>query len=187
MTIITGAGFHVSAGQKTLPNNSLIVAGADNRISEFRCLSGSSSPDVGQLINSQNEDITHDDSDSFLVRKGGRYDPGLVHVRRIVPLASEEQGVYTCRIPDEGGVTVDVNVGLYLKDSAGKLVCVCIFVCARVCMHACVRHVCAHVCVCMFVCVCVVCACVCAYMCAHVCVCAHDTVCCVCTRVCVCM
>ena len=175
MTIITGAGFHVSAGQKTLPNNSLIVAGADDRISEFRCLSGSSSPDVGQLINSQNEDITHDDSDSFLVRKGGRYDPGLVHVRRIVPLASEEQGVYTCRIPDEGGVTVDVNVGLYLKHSAGKLVCVCIFVCACVCVRACVFvcRVCARVCVCgvrLCMCVCM-CECMCViYMCAHVCV-----------------
>ena len=114
-----GAGIYVSAGELPLPNNSLIVAGVDNRISEFRCLSGSSSSNVGQLISSTGEDITFLDSDHFLVRKGGSYDPGLIHVRRVAPLTSDEQGVYTCRIPDEGGATLDVNVALYLKDSAG--------------------------------------------------------------------
>ena len=116
---ILGAGIYVSAGQRALPNNSLIVAGADNRISEFRCLSGSKSLDVGQLISPAGEDITFLGSDSFLVRKGGRFDPGLLHVRRVVPLRTDEQGVYTCRIPDEMGRTLDVNVALYLKDSAG--------------------------------------------------------------------
>ena len=116
-----GAGIYVSGGQKALPNNGLIVAGVDDRISEFRCLSGSSSQDVGQLINPDGDDITFLDSDHFLVRKGGSYDPGLVHVRRAVPLRREEEGVYTCRIPDEKGETVDVNVGLYLKESAGKI------------------------------------------------------------------
>ena len=116
----TGAGIYVTAGQRALPNNGLIVAGADNRISEFRCLSGSSSPEVGQLLGPAGEDMTFIDSDNFLVRRGGIYDPGLVHVRRIVPLSDEEQGVYTCRIPDEKGVAVDVNVGLYFVDSAGK-------------------------------------------------------------------
>ena len=54
------------------------------------------------------------------MRRGGIFDPGLVHIRRIVPLSNEEQEVYTCRIPDEG-VAVDVNMGLYLKESAGKI------------------------------------------------------------------
>lgn len=111
----------MSAGElpRALPNNSLIVAGVDNRISEFRCLSGSSSSGVGQLISSAGEDITFLHSDQFLVRKGQRYDPGTVHVRRVAPLTRDEQGVYTCRIPNEEGVTLDVNVALYLKDSAG--------------------------------------------------------------------
>ena len=115
-----GAGFYVTAGQRALPNNSLIVADAYNRISEFRCLSGSSRSEVGQLLNPAGKDITLVDNDHFLVRRGGVFDPGLVHIRRIVPLSSEEQGVYTCRIPDENGAGVDVNVGLYLKELAGK-------------------------------------------------------------------
>ena len=110
----------MSSGKKALPNNSLIVARVDDRISEFRCLSGSSSENVGQLINPNNDDITFFESDHFLVHKGGRYDPGLVHVRQVVPMGKEEQGIYTCRIPDERGVTVDVNVGLYLQDEAGN-------------------------------------------------------------------
>lgn len=109
----------MSIGQKALPNNSLIVADMGDRISEFRCLSGSSSADVGQLLSPDGKDLTHLDTDHFLVRRGGRYDPGLIHVRRVVPLANEEQGIYTCRIPDERGVAVDVNVGLYLQESAG--------------------------------------------------------------------
>ena len=115
----TGAGIYVTSGQKSLPNNGLIVAGVTNRISEFRCLSGSSSPFVGQLLGPNGEDLTHIDSDHFLVHRGGSYDPGLVHVRRLAPLTREEQGVYTCRIPNERGIAVDVNVGLYLRDSAG--------------------------------------------------------------------
>lgn len=110
----------MTSGQKALPNNDLIIADAYNRISEFRCLSGSSSSEVGQLLSPAGKDITFDDSDHFLVRRGGTYDPGLVHVRRIVPLSNEEQGVYTCRIPDETGTAIDVNVGLYLNESAGN-------------------------------------------------------------------
>ena len=118
--IAVGAGIYVTSGQKALPDNGLIIADANNRISEFRCLSGSSSSEVGQLLNPAGEDITFIDSDVFLVRRGGIYDPGLIHIHRIVPLSDEEQGVYTCRIPDERGTAVDVNVGLYLNKSAGK-------------------------------------------------------------------
>ena len=109
----------MTSGREALPNNGLIVAGVTNRISEFRCLSGSSSPFVGQLLGPNGEDLTHVDADHFLVHRGGSYDPGLIHVRRLAPLAREEQGVYTCRIPNERGTAVDVNVGLYLGDSAG--------------------------------------------------------------------
>ena len=114
-----GAGIYVTSGREALPNNGLIVAGVTNRISEFHCLSGSSSPFVGQLLGPNGEDLTHVDTDHFLVHRGGSYDPGLVHVRRLAPLARKEQGVYTCRIPNERGTAVDVNVGLYLGDSAG--------------------------------------------------------------------
>ena len=109
----------MTTGHKALPNNGLIVAGLNNRISEFRCLSGSTSPYVGQLLGPNGDDLTHIDNDHFLVHRSGSYDPGLVHIRRLAPLTIEEQGIYTCRIPNERGVAVDVNVGLYLKDYAG--------------------------------------------------------------------
>ena len=114
-----GAGIYVTSGQRALPNNGLIVASVSNRISEFRCLSGSSSAYVGQFLGPNGEDLTHVDTDHFLVHRGGSYDPGLIHVRRLTPLAREEQGVYTCQIPNERGIAVDVNVGLYLRDLAG--------------------------------------------------------------------
>ena len=111
----------MTSGQRALPNNALIIADTYNRISEFHCLSSSTSSEVGQLLSPAGKDITFVDSDHFLVHRGGIYDPGLVHVFRIVPLSNEEQGVYTCRIPNEKGVAVDINVGLYLNESAGKI------------------------------------------------------------------
>ena len=120
MLIHIGAGIYVSVGEEALPNNGLIVAGLDNRISEFRCLSGSSSPYVGQLLGPDDDNLTFSDTAPFLVHRGGIYDPGLVHVHSVRALDDDEQGIYTCRIPDERGVVVDVNVGLYLNDSAGS-------------------------------------------------------------------
>ena len=56
--------------------------------------------------------------------------------------------------------------------------CMCVFVCASVCVYVCV---CVRVCVCMcvYVCVCVrgECVCVCVFVCASVCVCVCLCVC----------
>ena len=87
------------------------------RVSDLRCISGSTSSNVGHLFDINEVDITLSSTDPFFIF---RNNPGTVHVRSLRSLRSNEQGIYTCRIPDESGTTVDVNVGLYLSGSAGK-------------------------------------------------------------------
>ena len=112
-----GAGIHVAHGHVALPNNGIILTGAGRRISEFRCISGSSRSNVGHIFDINEVDITTSNSDPFFTLRNS---PGIVQVRSIRHLRSSEQGIYTCRIPDETGTTVDVNVGLYLSSSNCK-------------------------------------------------------------------
>ena len=112
-----GAGIHVAHGHVALPNNGIILTGAGGQISEFRCISGSSHSNVGHLFDINEVDITISNSDPFFTL---RHSPGTVQVRSIRRLRSSEQGIYTCRIPDETWTTVNVNVGLYLNSSNCK-------------------------------------------------------------------
>ena len=99
-----------------IPNNGMIMAGSSGRISEFYCVSGSKQTNVGHLFDMDEADITTSSSDPFLTNRHSR---GMVRVRCLRSLLSTEQGIYTCRIPDETGATVEVNVGLYLAGTAG--------------------------------------------------------------------
>ena len=55
---LTGAGIYVAHGRNALSNNDLIVTGAGGRISEFRCISGSSRSNIGHLFDVNEVDIT---------------------------------------------------------------------------------------------------------------------------------
>ena len=112
-----GAGIYVSSGHTALPNNGMILTGAGGRISGFRCISGSRQSSIGHLFDMNEVDITTSNSDPFFTFRNS---PGTVNVRSLRSLRSNEQGIYTCRIPDETGTTVDVNVGLYLSTNICK-------------------------------------------------------------------
>ena len=111
---------YVQAGSRILPQNGLITTLARNTIPVFRCLSGSSTPNVGNLIDPNGTDITHSSSDPFIISRGGSYDPGTLLVRSVRPLGSEDSGIYTYRTPDENGEVIEFHFGLYVASSAGK-------------------------------------------------------------------
>ena len=108
-----GAGIYVQSSDGALPNNSFITTLARDTIPLFRCLSGSSTPYVGQLIDNYGRDITNSDSDPFSVTLGGPSDPGSLLVRSLRPLRHNENGIYTYRTPDERGNIIDFHFGLY--------------------------------------------------------------------------
>ena len=107
-----GAGIYANSANKTLMNNSLIKADSNQRLGEFSCMSGSKQDGIGQFIGRDGKDITYKSGDPFHVSIGGKRNPGLIQVNSYTLYASY-QGVYTCRIPDETGNSVDINVGLY--------------------------------------------------------------------------
>ena len=39
------------------------------------------------------------------------------------PLTANEQGVYTCRMPFEGGGEGETNIGVYPSGFSGELIC----------------------------------------------------------------
>ena len=123
----TGAGIYVNAGDDSvstgaLPNNGIVIAIAEtfgNSIS-FQCRSGSTETDVGDIIGLDGN-VLPIDSTGAGVTTGGRNvrqaSPATVFLRNRAGtepvLTADENGVYTCRIPDENGAIVDVNIGVY--------------------------------------------------------------------------
>lgn len=116
-----GAGIYLHHGRgRVLPNISVITTDHSGRIPRFRCFSGSSTPNVGKLIDPRGKDITNSPSDPFIVQQGSSFEPGSLVVSSVKPLNSTDVGIYTCHIPDENGVLVDVNFGLYLSSTTSN-------------------------------------------------------------------
>ncbi len=101
-----------------LPNNGIVVAlpsepAGQTRTFSFQCRSGSRTDNsVRQFIglNGQPRDTGGG------LRVGFADQPSLIAVnnRGAIPdLSEQEEGVYTCRMLDENGNTVDANIGIY--------------------------------------------------------------------------
>ena len=110
---VLGAGIYANSAQKALMNNSVIKADYLGKLGEFSCMSGSKQGGVGQFIGRYGRDITYRYGDPFHVSIGGIQNPGLVQVSSYTTFSASYQGVYTCRIADETGRLVDINIGLY--------------------------------------------------------------------------
>ena len=108
----------------TIPNNSIILTNNFGQIPHFQCISGSLLPNIGQWISPSGQDITLSTSDPFDIVTGGQNDPGYLditlHSGQI--LSIHDQGVYTCRIPDETGTTTSVYVGIYIPALASMII-----------------------------------------------------------------
>ena len=117
-----------------LPNNGIVIArnsGGDRF--NFQCRSGSLVTGVGQLVDlDENTFNIGNNSGVFIVEQTGTSGhPGSVLFRNRVgienALTAADEGVYSCRIPDEGGSDVDVNIGVYgngFNSMSSQLLCV---------------------------------------------------------------
>ena len=123
--ISTGAGIFVNIADGTtnvvFPNNGIVIArnsGGDRF--NFQCRSGSTGTDVGDIIGLDGNALPIDSTGAGVTTGGlnvRRASPATVLVRNRAgtepALTAAEAGVYTCRIPDESGTMVDVNIGVY--------------------------------------------------------------------------
>lgn len=111
-------------GVGPVQNNSIIRASITGRFNQLQCISGSSAANVGQWIAPNGGGIAGGPSDSFTIITGDADDPGFtsVELKDGVSLASRDQGVYSCVIPDENGNVHYLYVGLYLRGFNSKYV-----------------------------------------------------------------
>ena len=127
----TGAGMFVNTGDGSvpvgvLPNNGIVIAQdvtSGNRI-RVQCRSGSTDFEVGQFVDldGTSHDIPGNTGD-FDLQRGGTQRGTLQFFNRVgnePALTSDDNGVYTCRIPDESGTLVDVNIGVYASGFYSK-------------------------------------------------------------------
>ena len=112
----SGAGFYVAEGvpeNTALPNNGLVMANDESTL-RLRCRSGTTLVDVGEFIG-LNETALDGTTNPFIVKVSPSNNPGLMIVRTTSLTSADDQGVYTCRIPDERNNSVDINIGIYLN------------------------------------------------------------------------
>lgn len=99
-----------------IPNNSIILTNNFGQIPRLQCISATELPDAGQWLAPSAQDITGLANDPFDIIVGDQNDPGYLdislHSGQILTI--RDQGVYTCRIPDETGMNASVFVGIYL-------------------------------------------------------------------------
>ena len=97
------------------PNNGLVISNDPGSGFRFRffCRSNSSTRGVGELIGLDESPITDGSIFGLPTPSNG----GELRVENIVGthslLTASEQGVYTCRIPLEGGKMREINIGVY--------------------------------------------------------------------------
>ena len=77
---------------------------------------------VGQWIAPDGSNITDDDTDLFNITVGGLDDPGFtsIEIKDGASLTIDDEGVYTCIIPDENGDMQYLFVGLYRRGFNSK-------------------------------------------------------------------
>ena len=108
-----GTGVYSESVDSVVPNNGIVTYGA------IYCLSGSKAPGVGTLIGPQGTDISSSLT-NLTVTEGSDEDPGWLRAGEVEDMSASEGGVYTCRMPDEKGEMVEMNVGLYPTNTSKK-------------------------------------------------------------------
>ena len=124
--VFTGAGIFVFDGfgeKGAQPNNGLVISSNADRRRRFRffCRSNSLTLGVGELIGLDESPITDGSTFGLPTPSNG----GELGVENIVGthslLTASEQGVYTCRIPLEGGEMREINIGVYPSGFSSEL------------------------------------------------------------------
>jgi hypothetical protein len=106
-----------------IPTDDIIVTNNFGQLPRIQCISGSLSAGVGQWIAPSGRDATYQTSDPFDITVGDESDPGFLEISLHSGqfITYEDQGVYTCRIPDDKGALVSLHVGIYLPAFVGEL------------------------------------------------------------------
>ena len=114
------AGFG-QTGPQPKPNNSLVISNnpASGPYFRFFCRSNSLTMGVGELIGLDESPVTA--NNSFFGFQTTTIGGELRVVSTVSLLTDNEQGVYTCRMPLEGGGEGEINIGIYPSEFGSEL------------------------------------------------------------------
>ena len=104
-----------SAPTGVLPNNGIVIARdvTSGTVIQVQCRSGSTMTGVGQLVDLDGNTFNIGQTSGVFNIEQPKGGLGFVQFRRAETLTAADEGVYSCRIPDETGSDVDVNIGVY--------------------------------------------------------------------------
>ena len=89
----------------------------------LECVSNSSQPVNGSIITPYGLTLYPDNLDGTWNLNNPFNQPGILHFCSCEsenrPLTSNEMGVYTCMIPDDNGIIISLNIGLYPNNFKG--------------------------------------------------------------------
>lgn len=108
LLIVIGVALYLE-GTGLIQNNSITTTTMTGRIEQLQCISASRSANVGQWISPNGNDITNN---SLITSVGNITDPGFISLE-LQSITINNQGVYTCVIPDENGVQQYLYIGIY--------------------------------------------------------------------------
>ena len=128
--VLAGAGIYVTTSQlsytsTSLPNNSIITSSAlqnasSHQFAFYCCSNSTTSGSTGTFIGldgnsySGTINVEHYGSSHSYAGCMYLYLPGRYYFQNYSSF--NEQGIYTCRMPDSAGRNIDVNVGIYRND-----------------------------------------------------------------------
>ena len=103
------------ANDNQAPNNSVVLADSSNNIGTIYCVSGSRISGTGQWFAPNGVEITESSSSSLTIVRSNGNVPAYAGLQ-LKPgrsVTTNEEGIYTCVIPDERGLQRMLFVALY--------------------------------------------------------------------------
>ena len=124
-TYVSHAGIGIYANNKSVPNNSIVLGDRNNQIGTVYCCSGSFEANIGLWTGPDGSEITERSGGAFSVIQGGGggsivYPYIGLQLRPGYNLTELSEGIYTCTIPDERGVSQSLNIGIYSHNFEGN-------------------------------------------------------------------
>ena len=123
LNVLFYVGAGIFANDNPVSNNSVVLADRNNEIGTIYCSSGSRSSGIGQWYAPNGVAITESSTLFSVVRGGGDF-PAFVglQLRANQSLTQFFEGVYTCIIPDENGISRSLHIGIFRYGFRGMYV-----------------------------------------------------------------
>lgn len=130
LCVFDSLGVGIFANDNPVTNNTALLASDSNQIGTIYCTSGLRNSSAGIWYSPNGTVITPDSGGTFTLAYGRGNFPSYaaLQLNSGETLTRENEGVYTCVIPDEKAEEKVLHVGLYHSDFIGELFSYCEYI-----------------------------------------------------------